>query len=95
VFSARSFPRLYNEYQLSLPASPCREARSEREVESLQADSQLRVAVVRSEKLVPGAEDISGIQREGNVHNWKPLPNSAVRNVNGNISLYVIVICKV
>jgi hypothetical protein len=36
--------------------------------------SQLRVAVVRSEKLVAEAGDSSGTQRKGSVRNWKPLP---------------------
>jgi hypothetical protein len=36
-------------------------------VESLQTDSQLRVAVVRSKKLVAEAGDSSGTQRKGNV----------------------------
>jgi hypothetical protein len=38
--------------------------------------SQLRVAVVRSEKLVAEAEEISGTQRKGNVRRWKPLPGN-------------------
>jgi hypothetical protein len=58
--------------------------------ESLQAHSQLRAAVVRSEKLVSEAGDSSGTQRKGNVCHWKPLPSSAV-----NTGLCVMVICKV
>jgi hypothetical protein len=34
----------------------------------------LRVAVVRSEKLVAKAGEISGTQRKRNVRCWKPLP---------------------
>jgi hypothetical protein len=37
---------------------------------SLQADSRLRVSVVRSEKMVAEAEDSSGTQRKGNVSRW-------------------------
>jgi hypothetical protein len=58
-----------------------------RERESLQTGSQLRVAVVRSEKLVAEARDSSGTQRKGNVRRWKPLPSIAVKTVAGNISL--------
>jgi hypothetical protein len=56
VFSFRSVPRLYKEEQLQLRVSRervcCR---------------QLRVAAVRSEKLVAEAWDSSGTQRKGNV----------------------------
>jgi hypothetical protein len=38
--------------------------------------SQLRVSVVRSEKLVVEAGESSGIQRMGNVRLWKPLPSN-------------------
>jgi multidrug resistance efflux pump len=64
-------------------------------VESLQADNQLRVAVVRTEKLVAEAGYSSGTQRKGNVHCWKPLPSNAVKTVTENTSLFVIVICDV
>jgi hypothetical protein len=37
---------------------------------------QLRVAVVRSEKLVAEAGDSSGIQRKGNVRRWKQLSSN-------------------
>jgi hypothetical protein len=37
-------------------------------VSGLYNDDQLRVAVVRSEKLVAEAADSSGTQRKGNVH---------------------------
>jgi hypothetical protein len=38
--------------------------------------SLLRVAVVRSEKLVAEATDSSETQRKGNVRRWKPLPSN-------------------
>jgi hypothetical protein len=38
--------------------------------------SQLRVTVVRSEKLEAEAGDSSGTQRKGNVHLWQPLPSN-------------------
>jgi hypothetical protein len=60
--------------------------------EGLQVHSQLRVAVVRSEKLVAEARDSSGTQRKGNVHRWKPLPSSAVKTVTENTILCMIVI---
>jgi hypothetical protein len=34
----------------------------------------MRVAVVRNEKMVAEAWDISGFMRERNVHRWKPIP---------------------
>jgi hypothetical protein len=37
---------------------------------------QMRVAVVRSEKLLAEAGESSGTQRKGNVRNWKPLPSN-------------------
>jgi hypothetical protein len=37
---------------------------------------QLRVTVVRSEKLVVEAREISGAQIKRNVHPWKPLQNN-------------------
>jgi hypothetical protein len=66
AFSVRSVTRLYVEDQLPLPVSQ----------ESLQAGSQLKVAVVRSEKLVAEAEASPGTQRKGNVRLWKPLPSN-------------------
>jgi hypothetical protein len=39
--------------------------------------SQLRVAVVRSEKLLAEAGDSSGTQRKGKVCSWKPLPSNS------------------
>jgi hypothetical protein len=38
--------------------------------------SRLRVAAVRSKKLVAEAGDSSGTQRKGNVCRWKPLPSN-------------------
>jgi hypothetical protein len=38
--------------------------------------SRLRVAIVRSEKLVSEAGKSSGTQRKGNVRLWKPLPSN-------------------
>jgi hypothetical protein len=38
--------------------------------------SQLRGAVVRSEKLVAETGDSSGTQRKGDVRRWKPLPGN-------------------
>jgi hypothetical protein len=38
--------------------------------------SQLRVTVVRREKLVAEVGDSSGTQRKGNVRQWKPLPSN-------------------
>jgi hypothetical protein len=55
------------------------------ERESLQAGSQLRVAVTE-------VEDSSGIQGKGNARRWKPLPSSAVKTVTQNTSMCVIVI---
>jgi hypothetical protein len=74
----RSMPSLYNEVQLLLRLIR----------DSLQVDSKLRVAVVRSEKLVAEAGDSSGTQR-------KALPSSAVKNVTENTGLCVTVICEV
>jgi hypothetical protein len=37
--------------------------------------SELRVAVVRREKLVVDAGDSSGTKKKGNVCRWKPLPS--------------------
>jgi hypothetical protein len=53
----------------------------------VQADSQLRLAVAET-------GDSLGTQRKENVHCWKPLPSSAVKTVTENVSLFVIVICK-
>jgi hypothetical protein len=36
----------------------------------------MRVAVVRSEKLVAKAGDCTGTQRKRNIRNWKPLPGN-------------------
>jgi hypothetical protein len=36
----------------------------------------MRIAIVRSEKLVAEAGDSSGTQRKGNVRRWKPLPKN-------------------
>jgi hypothetical protein len=36
----------------------------------------LRIAVVRSEKLVAEARDSSGTQKKRNVHHWKMLPSN-------------------
>jgi hypothetical protein len=47
--------------------------------------SQLRVAVVRREKLVAEVGDSSGTQRKGNVCPWKPLPSNAVKTVTGTV----------
>jgi hypothetical protein len=55
---------------------------------SLQADSQLRVAVAE-------AGDSSETQRKGKVCCWKLLPSSAVKTMAENTSLCVIAICKV
>jgi hypothetical protein len=63
--------------------------------ECLESDSQLRVAAERSEKLVAEVGGSSGTQSQGNVHCWKSLPSSAVKTVTENISMCVIVICKV
>jgi hypothetical protein len=60
-----------------------------RERESLQADSRLGVAVVRSEKLVAEVGDSSGTQRKGNVLRWKPLPSN-----DNSTEVCVIVNCK-
>jgi hypothetical protein len=49
--------------------------------ESLQADSQLTFAVVRSEKLVAEIGNSSGTQRKENVRRWKPLLNSTVKTL--------------
>jgi hypothetical protein len=38
--------------------------------------TQLRDAVVRSEKLVAEAGDSSGVQKKVNVRFWKPLPSN-------------------
>jgi hypothetical protein len=38
--------------------------------------SQLRVAVVRNEKLIAEAGVISETHKEGNVRCWKPLPRN-------------------
>jgi hypothetical protein len=38
--------------------------------------SQLRVAVVRSEKLVSEDVNSSGTQRKENVRRWKPIPSN-------------------
>jgi hypothetical protein len=38
--------------------------------------SQLRVATVRSEKLVAETRESSGTQRKGNIRRWKPLPRN-------------------
>jgi hypothetical protein len=81
VFSVRAVPRLFNENQLQLRVS--------RERETVGRES-----VVRSEKPVAEAGDISGTQRKGNVLRWKPLPSSAVKTVTENTSLCVIMICK-
>jgi hypothetical protein len=67
--------------------SPSREFR-EQSRESLQANSQLRVAVAE-------ARGSSGNQRKRNVRLWKPLPSSAVKTVTDNTSLCMIVICEV
>jgi hypothetical protein len=42
--------------------------------------SQLRVAVVRNEKLVAEVGNSSGTQRKGNVRRWKMLPSSEDRH---------------
>jgi hypothetical protein len=55
----------------------------------------LRVAVVKSEKLVAEAGDSTGTQRKGNVRFWKPLPSNAVKTVTEKARLCVIVSCKV
>jgi hypothetical protein len=81
-----SLPRLCNEDQLPLPVS--------KSVERESVGRQLRVVVVRSEKMVAEAGDISGTQRKGDIHRWKPLPSSAVKTVTENTSLCVLVICK-
>jgi hypothetical protein len=47
--------------------------------------SQLRVAVVRSEKLVAEVGDSSGTQRKGDVRRGKMLPSSAVKTVTGTV----------
>jgi hypothetical protein len=72
VFSVRSLPRLYNKNQS--------ESR-----ESLQAVSQLRVAVAE-------VEDSSGTSRKRNVCCWQPLPNNAMKTMIGNTGLCVTVI---
>jgi hypothetical protein len=41
--------------------------------------SQLRVSVVRSEKLAAEAGESSGTQRKRNVRRWKPLPSKGWR----------------
>jgi hypothetical protein len=61
----------------------CHYERGERGRES--AGSQLRVAVAE-------ARDSSGIQRNGNVRRWKPLPSNEMKTATENISLCVI--CK-
>jgi hypothetical protein len=38
--------------------------------------SQLKAAVLRSEKVVAEGGDSSGPQRNGNVSRWKPLPSN-------------------
>jgi hypothetical protein len=70
VFSVRSVPRLYDEDWLKFENSGARERERERESE---AERQLRVASVRSEKLVAEAGDSSGTQKKGNIHRWKQL----------------------
>jgi glycerophosphoryl diester phosphodiesterase len=52
-----------------------------------QSVSKLRVAVVRSEKLVAEAGDSLGTQRRRNAHHWKPLPSSTMKTFTENISL--------
>jgi hypothetical protein len=89
VFSVLSVLRRNNCYQLPLPVS------TDCAAECLQAGRQLRVAVVRCEKLVAEAGDSLGTQRKGNIHSWMPLPSSTVNTVTENRSLCVIVICKV
>jgi hypothetical protein len=84
VFPVPSRVRLYNVDQM--PLLVCEE--------SLQADSQLRFAAVRSEKPVTEAGDSLGTQRKGNLHCWKMLPNKAVKTLTEKTSLCVIVICR-
>jgi hypothetical protein len=92
VFSLRSVPELYNNDQLSVSPSRVRvkslEESRQKERESLQAESQFRVAETEG-------GDSSGTQRKGNVHRWKPLPSSAVKTVTDNTSLCVILISKI
>jgi hypothetical protein len=59
-----------------------------------QAGRQLRVAVLRSEKLVAEARDSSGTQRKGNACRWKPLPSNTVKTMTEKTSLCVIVIFR-
>jgi hypothetical protein len=47
-----------------------------RTISSVVGLSQLRVAVVVSDKLVAEAGDSSGTLRKGNVRHWKLLPNN-------------------
>jgi hypothetical protein len=60
AFSVRSGPRLH------ITRTSCQSS------ENLQADLHLKVAVVRSEKLIVETEDSSGIQKKWNVRRWKP-----------------------
>jgi hypothetical protein len=63
--------------------------------DSLQADSRLRVAVVRIEKFLAEVGDRSGTQSKRNVHHWKTLPSTALKTVTENTRQCVTVICKV
>jgi hypothetical protein len=49
---------------------------SVRSVPGLIRATELRVAVVGSEKLVADAGDILRTHRKGNVRRWKPLPSN-------------------
>jgi hypothetical protein len=64
-------------------------------MESAEPAKQLAVTVLRNEKLVAEAGDISVTQRKGNALSWKPLSNNGQRGLRRLYVCYTYIVLRI